>query len=225
MASAPLSRHLSPACLHRVSRFLQRWTPAAPRTGRSVDAQFADVAASAPVEADDTNKENRNGKDRDQHERLARRSGAGPGRWGGLRAGRLVRPVRGQGPRSVGQGLVRRDAGHHGPVAGSAERRVVRRTVALPVRRAGGHVERPAQVRRVLDPRSAPLEQRHGPVGRRGDRGLEAEAGPGRGHRRLRQLSARTHAHRARPGRRAAPGRLPGGARGRRTPLRRHQRP
>ena len=56
------------------------------------------------------------------------------------------------------------------------------------------------------------------------DEVLEAEAGARRGHRRLRQLSARAHADRARPGRRAAAGCLPGRARGRRTPLRRDQR-
>ena len=42
-----------------------------------------------------------------------------------------------------------------GPAAGSAERRVVRRAVAIADRRVGGPVERPAQVRRVLDPRRA----------------------------------------------------------------------
>ena len=55
-------------------------------------------------------------------------------------------------------------------------------------------------------------------------RGREAEAGARRRHRRLRQLSARAHADGARPGRRAAAGRLPGRARGRRAPLRRDQR-
>ena len=44
------------------------------------------------------------------------------------------------------------------------------------------------------------------------------------GHRRLRQLSARAHADRARPGRRTAAVRLPGRARGRRAPVRRDQR-
>src|SRR5258708_10711092 len=53
---------------------------------------------------------------------------------------------------------------------------------------------------------------------------VEAEAGARRGHRRLRQLSARAHADRARPGRRAATGRLPGRTRSRRAPLRRDQR-
>src|SRR5919198_56601 len=47
-----------------------------------------------------------------------------------------------------------------------------------------------------------------------GRRGLEAEAGADRGHRRLRQLSARAHADRAQPRRRAAADRPPGRARG-----------
>ena len=45
-----------------------------------------------------------------------------------------------------------------------------------------------------------------------------------RGHRHRRQLPARTHADRARPGRRAAAEDLPGRARGRRAPVRRDQR-
>src|SRR5712691_11988586 len=60
--------------------------------------------------------------------------------------------------------------------------------------RAGGQVEQPAQVRRVLHSRRSRLEQLHGPEWRRGDRGLEAEAGARRGHRRRRQPSARAHA-------------------------------
>src|ERR1700678_3312684 len=61
-------------------------------------------------------KENRHGNDCDQRaaERLARRSGAGPDRRGGLRAGRLVRPGRGQGPRRVEQGRARRGATRRG---------------------------------------------------------------------------------------------------------------
>jgi hypothetical protein len=35
----------------------------------------------------------------------------------------------------------------------------------------GGQVEQPAQVRRVVDPRTSPLEQRRGPQGRRGGGG------------------------------------------------------
>ena len=50
-------------------------------------------------------RENHDGKDRDQHERLARRSRPGPGRPGGLPAGRLVRPVRRQGPRLWREGM------------------------------------------------------------------------------------------------------------------------
>ena len=56
------------------------------------------------------------------------------------------------------------------------------------------------------------------------ERGLEAEAGARRRNRRPCQLSARAHANRARPGRRAAAGRLPSRARGGRAPLRRDQR-
>ena len=89
-------------------------------------------------------------------ERLARRSRPGPGRRGGLQARRLVRPVRGQGPRGVGQGRARRGAARRGPAAGSAERRVLRGAVAIPEWRVGGQVEQPAQVRRVLDPRQSP---------------------------------------------------------------------
>ena len=48
----------------------------------------------------------------------------------------------------------------------------------------GGQAEQPAQVRRVLDPRE-PVEQLDDSEGRRGQRGLEAEAGARRGHRRL----------------------------------------
>ena len=55
-------------------------------------------------------------------------------------------------------------------------------------------------------------------------RGLEAEAGARRGHRRPRQLPARAHADGARPRRRAAAEDLPGRARRRRAPLRRDQR-
>ena len=54
---------------------------------------------------------------------------------------------------------------------------MVRRAVAIPHRRVGGQVEQPAQVRRLLDPRRSRLEQHDGAQGRRGGRGLEAEAG------------------------------------------------
>src|SRR6185312_5657336 len=57
-----------------------------------------------------------------------------------------------------------------------------------------------------------------------GGRGRPAQAGAGRRHRGLRQLPARAHADRERSGRRGSPGRLPGRARRRRTPLRRDQR-
>ena len=43
--------------------------------------------------------------------------------------------------------------------------------------RVGGQAEQPAQVRRVLHSRRSRLEQLDGPQGRRGERGLEAEAG------------------------------------------------
>src|SRR6266851_5083851 len=101
----------------------------------------------------------RDGKDRDERpaERLARRRGPGPGWWGGLRAGRLVRPVWGQGPRRVEQGRARRGAGRRGMAAGSAELRVLRGAVATPEWRPGGQVEQPAEVRRVLDPRRSRL--------------------------------------------------------------------
>ena len=65
-------------------------------------------------------------------------------------------------------------AGRRGPAAGAAQLRVVRRAVAVPQRRVGGQVERSAQVRRVLDPRTSRLEQLHGARGRGGDRGLDA---------------------------------------------------
>ena len=114
----------------------------------------------------------------------------------------------GQGPRSVEQGRARRGAGRRGPAAGSAQLRVLRRAVAIPEWRVGGQVEQPAQVRRVLDPRRSRLEQLDGAEGRRGERGLEAEAGARRGNRRPCQLPARAHADRARPRRRAAAGDL-----------------
>ena len=77
----------------------------------------------------------------------------------------------------LGQARARRGAGHRGLAAGPAQLRVARRTVAIPERRAGGQAEQPAQVRRVLDPRRAHVEQLDGTQGRRGERGLEAEAG------------------------------------------------
>ena len=60
---------------------------------------------------------NGNGKDRDERsaERLARWSGPGPGRCGGLQARRLVQPVWRQGSRRVGQGRARRGAGRRDP--------------------------------------------------------------------------------------------------------------
>src|SRR6266508_2518613 len=61
-------------------------------------------------------------------------------------------------------------------------------------------VERPAQVRSVLDPRSACVEQHDGVEGRRGRRGLEVEAADRRGNRGRRQLPALAHAPGARPG-------------------------
>src|SRR5580693_5168409 len=108
--------------------------------------------------------------------------------------------------------------------AGPAELRVLRGAVATPEWRPGGQVEQPAEIRRVLDPRRSRLEQLEDPEGRCGDRGLEAEAGARRRDRRPSQLSARAHANRARPSRRAAAGRLPGRPRGGRAPLRRDQR-
>ena len=59
-----------------------------------------------------------------------------------------------------GQGRVRRGAGHRGPAAGPAQRRVVRGAVGIPARRVGGPVEQPAQVRRVLNPRRPQVDQR-----------------------------------------------------------------
>jgi hypothetical protein len=46
-------------------------------------------------------------------------------------------------------------------------RRVARRAVGIPQRRAGGQAEQPAQVRRVRDPRQSRLEQLDSPQGRR----------------------------------------------------------
>lgn len=46
---------------------------------------------------------------------------------------------------------------------GRMELRVVRGEVAVPERRVGGAAERPAQVRRVLDPRRPRVEQLDGP--------------------------------------------------------------
>ena len=60
---------------------------------------------------------------------------------------------------------------------GRQKLRVLRGAVAIPEWRAGGQVQQHAQVRRVLDPRRSRLEQLDGPQGRRGDRGLEAQAG------------------------------------------------
>src|SRR5580698_7724631 len=108
--------------------------------------------------------------------------------------------------------------------AGSAKLRVLRGAVATAEWRPGRQVEQPAEVRRVLDPPRSRLEQLEGPERRCGDRGLEAEAGARRRNRRPCQLSARPYAHRPRPSRRAAAGRLPGRPRGGPTALRRDQR-
>src|SRR3954468_10734036 len=132
---------------------------------------------------EDTNeKESRNGKDRARWpaERLARRSGPGPRRRGGLQGGRLVRPVRGQGPRRVDQRRARGGARRRGMAAGSAQLRVLRGAVAAPEWRACGQVEQHPQVRRVVHARESRLEQLDSPRGRRGDRGLEAQGGAGR---------------------------------------------
>ena len=88
----------------------------------------------------------------------------------------------------VGQGRVHRGAGHGCPATWPAQRRVVRGTVGVPAWRVGGPAERPAQVRRVLDPARPQVDQRDGPDGQRGRRGHEAEAGSGRRHRRLRPV-------------------------------------
>ena len=173
-------------------------------------------------------KESGDGKDRDERpaERLARWSGPGPRRRGGLQAGRLVRASSGaRTSQQWNQVALDGGAGRRGMAAGPAKLRVLRRALATPQRRACGQAEQHAQVRRVIHARGSRVEQLDRPQGRRGERGLEAQAGAGRRDRRPRQLSARAHADRARPRRRAAAGRLPGRARGRRAPLRRDPRP
>ena len=92
-------------------------------------------------------------------------------------------------------------------------------------RRVRGQVQQHAQVRRLLDPRRS----RTGTTRRccEGDVAeevakLKQEAG--RRHRRPRQRPARAGAGRARPRRRAAADGLPGRARERQAPLRRHER-
>ena len=73
--------------------------------------------------------------------------------------------------------------------------------------------------------RRTPLDELDDPARRRGQGGLEAQAGDRRHHRRLRQLPARPPAARGGPGRRGAPFRLPGRARERRACLRRRPPP
>src|SRR5207245_2732737 len=91
-------------------------------------AVFVVADASSNAATNIPMKGNRDGKDRDERpaERLARRRGPGPGRSGGLQAGRMVRPVWGQGPRRVEQGRARRGARRRGVAAGSEKLRVFR---------------------------------------------------------------------------------------------------
>ena len=84
-------------------------------------------------------------------------------------ARRLVRPVRGQGPRRVGEGRDRGGAGRGGPAAGAAERRVVRHAVADPA--AGEWADKLNSLPKYVvsatlkDPEMVQLD---GPHGRRG---------------------------------------------------------
>jgi hypothetical protein len=55
--------------------------------------------------------------------------------------------------------------------------RVLGGALAIPRRPAGGQPERPAQGRRLLDPRESRVEQLDGAEGRRGEGDLEAEGG------------------------------------------------
>ena len=57
----------------------------------------------------------------------------------GFRLGGWFGQFGGKDLEAVGQGRARRGAGRRGPAAGPAERRVVRRAVAIPERRVGGH--------------------------------------------------------------------------------------
>ena len=111
------------------------------------------------------------GQDRHHHEHVARRCRAGPRRRRGVRARRLVRDVRRRRPRRLGRARDRRGARCLGDAAGSGERRVVRRPVDHPPRRVGRPAQRPAEVRRVVDPRRAGVDQRHHPAGRPRRRG------------------------------------------------------
>src|SRR5215472_3352638 len=60
---------------------------------------------------------------------------------------------------------------------GRPQLRVVRYAVAIPQWGFGGQDKQPAQVRRVVDPRTSRLEQLDGTEGQRAERGLKAEAG------------------------------------------------
>ena len=152
--------HVRVTSLRRIasSRVHLVQTPAGARTGRSRRAQFprrrgVDIGGSRRHRR----QENRNGKDRDQHERLARRSGPGPRRRRGLRARRLVRPS--SGARTSKSGARSRSTRRWAPTALLLGRRSdewFADAVAVPDRRVGGPVEQPAQVRRVVDPRRAP---------------------------------------------------------------------
>ena len=85
----------------------------------------------------------------------------------GFRRRRLGRPDRGP-PASSAKLALDEALGAEALLLGRRSYEWLRRAVAIPERRAGGQVEQPAQVRRVLDPRRSRLEQLDGTEGRRG---------------------------------------------------------
>ena len=167
-------------------------------------------------------KDNRNGKDRHQRERLARRSHPRPGRGRGLERGGWVGRI--AALPELAKVTLDEALGSEALLLG---RRSYEWFAARWPSRSGELADRLNSLPKYVV--SSTLEDPDwnnsiGTQGRRGQRGLKAEAGAERGNQRPRQLPARAHADRARPRRRAAAEDLPGRARGRRAPLRRDQR-
>ncbi len=110
-----------------------------------------------------THKEHRDGKDRDQPERIARRSRSGPDRRGGLPASAAgsastARPTMRRGPRSGS----RRRGAPRPCLMGRRSDEYFADAMAVAHRRVGRPAQRPAQVRRVVE-----LERRRAGATRR----------------------------------------------------------
>ena len=107
--------------------------------------------------ADNTNeRENRHGKDRDQHERLARRSGPGPDGEEGFRLGGWFVQFGGKDLEEWGKVEFDEALGTEALLLGRRSDEWFAHAVAIPARRVGGPAEQPAQVRRVRRPSKSP---------------------------------------------------------------------